>query len=111
MNVTPRFRFRDARGFRLSITRHQHRTCCMTREDIAARARKFIGEHLDQKTEKVTEAADLVDDLRADSLDHVELIMAAEEEFDIQITDAEAEDVKTVGQAIDLICRKLEVPA
>ena len=58
--------------------------------DILERVRKIVIEHLDADPEKVTEKASFIDDLGADSLDNVELVMAFEEEFDIEIPDGRA---------------------
>jgi acyl carrier protein len=61
--------------------------------DILERVRKIVIEHLDADPEKVTEKASFIDDLGADSLDNVELVMAFEEEFDIEIPDDAAEHI------------------
>ena len=71
--------------------------------DIEARVKKVIMEQLDAKEEQVVNAASFVDDLGADSLDTVELVMALEEEFDCDIPDEEAEKITTVQQAIDYV--------
>ena len=71
--------------------------------DVADRVRKIVVEHLGVEADKVTEAASFIDDLGADSLDTVELVMELEEEFDVQIPDEAAEKIQTVGQAIDYI--------
>lgn len=73
----------------------------------ADRVRKIIWEHLGVEDNRITPEAKLRDDLGADSLDHVELVMAFEEEFMIEISDAEAEKVETVGQAVAAIDRLL----
>jgi len=65
--------------------------------------KKIICEQLEVKEEDVVPEASFVDDLGADSLDQVELIMALEEEFDISISDDEAEKIITVQNAIDYI--------
>ena len=65
-----------------------------------------IVEHLDADPEKVTEKASFIDDLGADSLDNVELVMAFEEEFDIEIPDDAAEHIQTVGDAVKFISEK-----
>ena len=67
------------------------------------RVKKIVVEHLGVDAEKVTEEASFIDDLGADSLDIVELVMAFEEEFEVEIPDEEAENIKTVGDAIDYI--------
>ena len=71
--------------------------------DIADRVKKIVVEHLGVEEDKVTETASFIDDLGADSLDTVELVMAFEEEFGIEITDEEAEKIQTVQNAIDYI--------
>ncbi len=71
--------------------------------DTLERVRKIVIEHLDADPEKVTEKASFIDDLGADSLDNVELVMAFEEEFDIEIPDEDAEKIATVGDAISYI--------
>ena len=71
--------------------------------DIAERVKKIVVEHLGVEPDKVTEKANFIDDLGADSLDTVELVMAFEEAFDIEIPDEDAEKITTVHQAIDYI--------
>lgn len=70
---------------------------------VEERVKKIICEQLEVKEEEVVPSASLVDDLRADSLDAVELVMALEEEFEIEIPDEEAEKIITVKDAIDHI--------
>lgn len=72
-------------------------------EDIESRVRKIVTEQLSVAEEKVTDDASFVNDLNADSLDTVELVMALEEEFECEIPDEEAEKITTVKQAIDYI--------
>ena len=67
------------------------------------RVKKIVIEHLGVEAEKVTEDASFIDDLGADSLDIVELVMAFEEEFGIEIPDDAAEKIQTVGDAIGFI--------
>ena len=67
------------------------------------RVKKVIIEQLGVNEDQVTDNASFVDDLGADSLDTVELVMALEEEFDIEISDDEAENISTVQSAIDYI--------
>jgi len=74
--------------------------------DVLARVKKIVIEHLDVEEAKVTEAASFIDDLGADSLDNVELVMAFEEEFDIEIPDDAAEHISTVGAAVKFISEK-----
>ena len=71
--------------------------------DIAERVKKIVVEHLGVEEEKVTETASFIDDLGADSLDTVELVMAFEEEFGVEIPDDAAEKILTVKDAIDFI--------
>ncbi|MDJ0614221.1 MAG: acyl carrier protein [Rhizobiaceae bacterium] len=71
--------------------------------DIAERIKKIVVEHLDVEAEKVSEGASFIDDLGADSLDNVELVMAFEEEFDVEIPDDAAETIQTVGDAIKFV--------
>ncbi|HHL45773.1 MAG TPA: acyl carrier protein [Gammaproteobacteria bacterium] len=70
---------------------------------IEDRVKKIVAEQLGVKEEEVTENASFVDDLGADSLDTVELVMALEEEFDTEIPDEEAENITTVQQAVDYV--------
>lgn len=70
---------------------------------VEERVKKIIVEQLGVKEEEVTNDASFVDDLGADSLDTVELVMALEEQFDTEIPDEEAEKITTVQQAIDYI--------
>ena len=71
--------------------------------DIAERVKKIVVEHLGVEEGKVTESASFIDDLGADSLDTVELVMAFEEEFSVEIPDDAAEKIQTVGDAIQFI--------
>jgi acyl carrier protein len=70
---------------------------------IAERVKQLVAEQLGVEEDQVTEEASFMDDLGADSLDTVELVMALEEEFDIEISDEDAEKVQTVQDAIDYI--------
>jgi len=70
---------------------------------IAERVKDLVVEQLGVNPEQVTSEASFVDDLGADSLDTVELVMAFEEEFDMEIPDEEAEQIVTVGKAIEYI--------
>ena len=71
--------------------------------DIASRVTKIVVEHLGVEDSKVVESASFIDDLGADSLDTVELVMAFEEEFGSEISDSEAEKILTVGDAVKFI--------
>ena len=70
--------------------------------------KNIIVEQLHVTPEKVTDSANFVDDLGADSLDIVELVMAFEEEFNIEIPDEDAENIRTVGDAIDYLEPKVD---
>jgi acyl carrier protein len=73
------------------------------RLDIFAKVKEIVVEQLGVDEEEVTEQASFVDDLGADSLDIVELVMALEEEFDLEIPDEDAEKIATVGDAVSYI--------
>lgn len=75
----------------------------MTYDDIAEKVKAIIVEQLGVDEEEVTLKASFTDDLGADSLDNVELVMALEEEFDIEIPDEEAEKITNVQEAIKYI--------
>ena len=72
-------------------------------KDVAATVKKIVVDHLGVDEQKVTDEASFIDDLEADSLDTVELVMAFEEEFGSEISDNEAEKILTVGDAIKFI--------
>lgn len=72
-------------------------------EAVADRVRAIIAEQLGVKLEEVTDAASFIEDLGADSLDTVELVMALEEEFGIEIPDEDAEKMTSVGDAVKYI--------
>ena len=72
-------------------------------KDISSKVKKMVADHLGVEELKVTDEANFIDDLGADSLDTVELVMAFEEEFGSEITDSEAEKILTVGDAIKFI--------
>ena len=71
--------------------------------DTAGRVKKIVVEHLGVDDSKVIESASFIDDLGADSLDTVELVMAFEEEFECEIPDDAAEKIQTVKDAIEFI--------
>lgn len=75
----------------------------MTSEEVFDKIKEIIVEQLGVAENSVTEEASFIDDLGADSLDIVELIMALEEEFDIEIPDTDAEKIVTVGDVVDYI--------
>lgn len=71
------------------------------------KVKEIIVEQLGVSAEQVTPEASFIDDLGADSLDTVELVMAFEEEFDLEIPDEEAEKLTTVGQALEYLKKKM----
>ncbi len=71
--------------------------------EVLEKVKKIIVDHLGVEEDKVVPAASFIDDLGADSLDQVELVMAFEEEFGIEIPDEAAEKITTVGKAVDYI--------
>ena len=75
-------------------------------KNVSSKVKKMVADHLGLEETKVTEEASFTDDLGADSLDTVELVMAFEEEFGSEISDSEAEKILTVGDAIKFIERK-----
>jgi len=75
-------------------------------DNVASKVKKIVSDHLGIDDAKVTEEASFIDDLGADSLDTVELVMAFEEEFGSEISDSEAEKILTVGDAIKFIENK-----
>ena len=72
-------------------------------DDISSKVRKIVADHLGIDEAKVNDDSSFIDDLGADSLDTVELVMAFEEEFGAEISDSEAEKILTVGDAIKFI--------
>ena len=81
----------------------------MKKEEIVARLKEIIIDRLDVEEEQIAPEASFVEDLGADSLDIVELIMGIEEEFDIEIPDEDAEKLTTVGEAMNYTLGKLGV--
>ena len=75
-------------------------------KDISSKVKKMVVDHLGVDEANVTDEANFIDDLGADSLDTVELVMAFEEEFGSEISDTEAEKILTVGDAIKFIENK-----
>ena len=75
-------------------------------KDISSKVKKMISDHLGVDEAKVVEEANFIDDLGADSLDTVELVMAFEEEFGSEISDSDAEKILTVGDAVKFIENK-----
>jgi acyl carrier protein len=75
----------------------------MSKEEIMAKLKPVIAEQLGVDEGEVTDTASFTEDLNADSLDLVELIMSLEEQFGLQISDEDAEKLTTVGEAVDYI--------
>lgn len=76
--------------------------------DIETRVKKIVAEHLDVDEAKISPNASFIDDLGADSLDQVELVMAFEEEFGCEIPDEEAEKIVTLEDAVKFITENAE---
>ena len=80
----------------------------MTKEEIFGKVKGVVAEKLNVGEEQITLEAKFVEDLGADSLDNVELIMALEDEFKLKIPEEEAEKLTTVGAALDYVVSKLQ---
>ncbi len=72
-------------------------------DDVSSKVKKIVADHLGIEEVKVSDDSSFIDDLGADSLDTVELVMAFEEEFGAEISDSEAEKILTVGDAVKFI--------
>ncbi|RKX39635.1 MAG: acyl carrier protein [Thermotogae bacterium] len=81
----------------------------MTKEELVDRVRELIAEKLSLEVEDITEESDLVEDLDADSLDLVDLIMAVEDEFGVSIADEDVEKIKTVGDIFKQLLQALNI--
>ncbi len=81
----------------------------MTKEEAVAKLKAIVSDRLDVEADQVTPEKSFVEDLGADSLDIVELIMGIEEEFDIEIPDEDAEKLTSVGEAMNYTLSKLGV--
>ena len=79
----------------------------MTEQEIETKVIKIVSEQMSVEKETITRDTSFTNDLNADSLDTVEMVMALEEEFEIQIPDDQSEKIHTVGQAIDMIHKGL----
>ena len=79
----------------------------MEREELLKKVRTIVADKLSISEDQITEEASFIDDLGADSLDTVELVMALEDEFGMDIPDEEAEKLTTVGKALDYILSNL----
>lgn len=80
----------------------------MEREELLQKIKVIVADKLSIGEDQVTEEASFIDDLGADSLDTVELVMALEDEFDLDIPDEDAEKMTTVGKAIDYVLAFLQ---
>ncbi|HSQ35207.1 MAG TPA: acyl carrier protein [Candidatus Binatia bacterium] len=80
----------------------------MKKEEILGKVKAVVAEKLNVGEDQVTEDAKFVEDLGADSLDQVELIMALEDEFALKIPEEDAEKLLTVGSAVDYVLKKAE---
>ncbi|WP_036485620.1 acyl carrier protein [Myxosarcina sp. GI1] len=80
-------------------------------QEVFAKVQKIVVEQLEVEENRVTPEASFANDLGADSLDTVELVMALEEEFDIEIPDEAAEQIDTVGKAVEHISSEIETAA
>ena len=78
-------------------------------KEIAEKVKQIVSEQLGVDEAEITPSASFTDDLGADSLDQVELVMALEEAFDLEISDEDAEKIRTVQDAIDYIDKKAKV--
>ena len=81
----------------------------MTKEEVVAKLKAIVSDRLDVEADQVTPEKSFVEDLGADSLDIVELIMGIEEEFDIEIPDEDAEKLTSVGEAMNYTLSKIGV--
>lgn len=79
----------------------------MEREELLKKIKSLVSDKLSVSEDQITEEASFIDDLGADSLDTVELVMALEDEFDMDIPDEEAEKLTTIGKAMDYILAHL----
>jgi acyl carrier protein len=80
----------------------------MSQEEVTRRVKKVIADQLGRNESEILEEASFLNDLGADSLDIVEMVMTLEEEFGIEISDEEAEKIQTVGEAIAYILGKMQ---
>ena len=82
-----------------------------TLTEIETKCREIVAEHLELEPAKITRAASFIDDLGADSLDSVEIVLLLEMEFDIEVDDAAIEGAKTFGGAVDAVATALGIAA
>lgn len=76
--------------------------------EIESKVKKIVAEHMSVSEDELRRETSFVNDLNADSLDTVELVMEFEDQFDVSIPDEEAEKIQTIGQTIDYIQQRLE---
>ncbi len=81
----------------------------MTREEVVAKLKSIVADRLDVEEDQITEDKSFIEDLGADSLDIVELIMGLEDEFRIEIPDEDAEKLTSVGEALKYTLEKIGV--
>jgi acyl carrier protein len=80
----------------------------MNKDELFAKIKSIVADKLSISEDQITEEASFIDDLGADSLDTVELVMALEDEFDLDIPDDEAEKLTTVGKAIEYVLNNVK---
>lgn len=80
----------------------------MEREELLKKLKAIVSDKLSISEDQITEEASFIDDLGADSLDTVELVMALEDEFELDIPDEEAEKLTTVGKTLDYVLKTLQ---
>jgi acyl carrier protein len=105
ISLYPKRRARRLGRFGVNQKRAPGRRQCEDEQmsDVAERVKKIVVEHLGIEADKVVDNANFIDDLGADSLDTVELVMAFEEEFGVEIPDDQAETIVTVGDAVKFL--------
>lgn len=105
--MTPIEEFDEVETVGYANPEDQEETEDMHMDDIVARVKKVIEAQLARKEEEITLSSSFVDDLGADSLDIVELVMGFEDEFGIDIPDEDVEQMRTVQDAVDYVSKKI----
>ena len=77
----------------------------MTREEVFPKVASLMAKHFNVEESSITDATDIENDLQADSIKVMELVLDMEDEFDIEISDEDAENIKTVGQVVDFLMK------